>query len=149
MTIVQELEQANKSIAGLTAANVDAARSVVAITAERDAAKQAHADAIAAHEKAIVEVNAAAKKASDDLAAECVAHGATKQQLEKAQHALANPAFADAAVRGETKPTAEGGAAPANPPMTLAQAMAEYNKITDAVARAQYRNEHKKELGIA
>lgn len=149
MTIVQELEQANKTVATLTAANLDAAKQIVAITAERDAAKLAHSEAIAAHEKAMAEVNAAAKKTSDELAGEIAAHGATKQQLEKAQHALAHPAFADAAIRGEQKPTAEGGAATQDKVLTYAEAQAEYKKITDPKAASEYRKKHAKELGIA
>lgn len=148
-TIVQQLEESQKACAAAISSNVEQAAQIVAITGERDAAKTAHADAVKAHADELAKVKASATKASEDLAGEIAAHGSTKQQLEKAQHALAHPAFADAATRGEKKPTAEGGTGTEIPPATPEQVQAEYRKIEDPVARARFRNEHKKELGIA
>lgn len=144
-TVVQQLDAANAQILQLT-------NSVAALTQQRDDAIKATETLKADHAAIIEKVNAAATKASNDLAAEIAAHGATKKDLEKAQHALAHPAFADAAARGEMKPTPEGGAAQVAHVMTNAEHMTEYKRIRDSgnhVEAAAYRTKFAKELGIA
>lgn len=140
----------------------------LALAAEHDALKAKCADmekslseaqvALAAKDVEIAAVKAAADKAVAEAgeklgAAEAQAkaeqelHAATKAELDKARLALANPAFADAAIVGAAKATPEGGAEAARK-MTREEALAEYQKIEGAVARAKYREAHAEELGL-
>lgn len=94
-------------------------------------------------------------KAEDVATKEIAEHLKTKQKLENvkaelevAKKALANPAFASAAVNGSKTGIAEGGSEAANT-LTQPEALAEYSKLTDPKARAEYRKNHAVELGLA
>lgn len=147
-TVAKQLENALAKIGELGAQVKSLTDSVAALTAERDTAVKALETEKATCAKAIAEANAATTVAQTELANEIAGHGATKKDLEKARHALANPAFADAGTRGQSKGTDEGGSSASDVPMTPAQANAEYKKIEDPVARARFRSEHAKELGL-
>lgn len=158
MTIVQQLA---KATAELEAANrlADEKSQIIAdlekqLAVSQEAVKQAEAQlaqAKADGEKALAEAKAASEaalaKSAQELANECAAHGKTKADLEKAHLALKNPAFADAAARGESAGTPEGGAA-AGAVMTYKQAIEAYNKIEGARERADFRAAHAAELRL-
>lgn len=148
-TIVEQLSQAQETIKTFEAEKkalndkVSAAEAVTKSAneakskAEADlkSAQDAHAGDVAEKEKA--------------LKAEQSAHEATRVELAKAKQALANPAFADAAIVGSKKPAPEGGIASDTPPMTPDEAAAKYKAISDPKARAAFRKENWKILGIA
>lgn len=137
----------------LTAANVEQAKVVANLTTERDTFKaQAEAGAKTIEElKAKMEADANA--AADVLQKEMNARIAVQEELKRTQGerdtakaALANPAFAAAAVQGG-KAVAEGGAE-SRGTMTQAEAEAKYRTITDPHERKQFRADHAEELKL-
>lgn len=95
----------------------------------------------------IAEIEAVQVKVADleKQAGELLEQVAAKQvALEKAEQALADPAFAMLS-NGE-KPVADGGDAVA--PKSKAELLAEYNAIDDPTERGDFRAQYKKELGL-
>jgi hypothetical protein len=147
MTIIEELAATK---ADLDAKVLALANAEAAMKAAVDLAGQAKKElddvkaAMAAMESAKAEELA---KLDGAVKAEAVAHEGTKQKLEKAEKALANPAFAAAAAVGSSVAVPVGGAE-ATSVMTREQALAEYKKIEDPAARAQFRADHAAELKL-
>ena len=109
-------------------------------------------DATKALETASAEIlvlKSSVEKVQAEIIAEKSAHEATKVELATAKAALANPAFAAAAARGDKTAVKEGCSEAGKDIMTKAEALAEYRKITDPVAQACFRRDHRKELGLA
>lgn len=148
MTIVEQLSAAQERIAELEASVKVSGEQTVAAEAKINAANEASV-------KAAADLKAATEKYAADLAehgkaleAEQSAHKATAAELAKAKLALANPAFADAAIVGSAGPVAEGGTPSSKIKVTKEQAEAEYRKIEDARERAEYRKKNWALLGI-
>lgn len=150
MAILKEIEEANKM---LEQAVVMAKAQAELIEQGKQAliAKQAEIDA---KQKEIEGVKVELAKANETAANEIMEHSKTKQEMEKvkkdleiAQKALTNPAFAAAAVKGSKEGVAEGGSQ-AGTTLTYAEACAEYKKLTDPKAREAYRNAHAVELKL-
>lgn len=129
-----KLEEGAKALADMTAARDALATQVETLTAQ-----------VAEGVKAVEAAKADGAKA---LEAEQSAHAATKAELVTAKAALANPAFAQAAIGGKAEATHEGGAAIASAKMSKAEALVEYRKLTDDKAKADFRREHAEELGL-
>lgn len=146
MELLKQLEAAQARLAEMETSAAASATALAAMTAERDALITAKAEAITLGDAAKAE----AKAAADLLAAEKTAHEATKADLALKVKALANPAFAAAAVQGVTTPTAEGGTA--TQAMTRDELEAEYAKLPDGQAGAQarqaFRDKHWMVLGL-
>lgn len=149
MTIVEQLSAAQERIAELEASVKVSGEQTVAAEAKINAANEASV-------KAAADLKSATEKHAADLAehakvleAEQLAHKADAAELAKAKLALANPAFADAAIVGSKAPVAAGGTPATDQPKTQEQAQAEYRKIEDAKERADYRRENWQVLGIA
>jgi len=154
MTVVTQLAEQTVKLQALEAAQAESAKLIeqtnqvmeqvkaelVACQAERDVFKGKVADLEA---KLVSE----ATKATEALNAEKAASAQIQQELDKAKVALDNPAYAAAAVVGSATAVAEGGSQ-ASRTLTKEEANAEYNKITDARERAEYRKNHRKELGL-
>ena len=97
-------------------------------------------DSDAAHVKAMEE-------AVKVLEAEKAEHQKAKDELGLVRKALDNPAYAAAAAKGSQQAVEEGeGEAKAE--KTFEQAHAEYKAIEDPRARAEYREQHAKELRL-
>jgi len=148
-TIIQQLSDAQARITELEEIVKVSGEQVATVQSEIKAAIEAKVKAEAeakttseSNGKIIAEKDAAIK-------AEQVAHEATGVELAKAKRALANPAFADAAIVGNDKPASEGGIAPSVPPMTSEEAVAKYKAIADPKERAMFRKENWKILGIS
>ena len=144
MTVVEQLEAQGKELATAQAGIAD----LTAKLAAKDAELAAAGVALKAAQADVAKAQADVKTAQDAAKAEADAHGKTKVELDKAQKALANPAFAAAAAVGDVKPVAEGAPEAGKAAMTKAEMESEYEKITDAKERAKYRKEHAKELGL-
>jgi chromosome segregation ATPase len=150
MTTIQQIEQQQAEIAALKA-------DVAAQTARSD---KAEAEATAAKAETVkcddaLKASCAKEQAAvEALAAEKTAHAATKERLEKAERALANPAHMAAAIEGLKTATAEGGVPVSDEPIfkTQAEALAAYNKLPDGMegarARAEFRAKYKDILGL-
>lgn len=141
MSMIQELEaamvdcaKAKADLAVAAARMTDLEKAVAETKATLETERKANAAALESS-KAMVE---SLKAANEKMTAE----------LEAAQKALANPAFAVAAVAGDKAAVKEGGNE-AVQELTYEQACAEYNKITDPVARKAYREKNGKTLRIA
>lgn len=147
MTVVEQLTEKQTELDAVKAEMqksveaVKVATDTLAVTVkERDELK---ANAQAAEAKHADEL----KKVQDALTAKEAEHVATVKELETAKQALANPAFAHAAVKGDKKAVAEGSSE-ASQLMTKEQARAEHDKLSDPVAQACFRRDHAKELGL-
>lgn len=130
-----------------------------ALLKEREAAQgqlasaQAEIDGL---KKEVASMAAQVQEKSAQMAQAVEAHAATKethQRLEKEidglKQALANPAFAAAAATGSEKAVAEGGAVQeAIEEKTPQQAKSEYKQIQGARARAEFRKQYAKQLGL-
>ena len=143
-TPVQQLETA---LAQIETMKTEHASALAAVTTERDTLKVA----LAAEQTKTAESAEAMKGAQAALTAKQTELDATKADLDKARAALANPAFAAAAAVGSDPKAVvpEGGAASGKAEKTQAEWLAEYEKIEDAKLRAEFREKHAKELGIA
>ena len=96
--------------------------------------------------QALREDNAALKAAVD---AERASSEATRNQLATARMMLANPAFVDAHALGSPGAGHDGGACSSSGEVyTKAEALAEYNKITDPKAKTAFRRQYSQLLGI-
>lgn len=139
MTIVQELEQAQAQIVALqlevkTGAE-DLAKAVELngkLHEQIDAINKAHVDARAA-------LQAQIDKATADQLALTGERDKALSERDEARKALKNPAFAVAAVRGDTDAVPEGGVAKVAA-VSLISAM---NAIPDPVARAEFYHANK------
>lgn len=149
MTIVEQIEAGEARIKALEAEGTD-------LKAKLAASEKALAESAAAL-KAAIEAGTASATAhtaaladlQGKLAAEQSANAGNVAELQKARKALANPAFAAAAATGLKVATPEGGSEAATPPaITAENAQAEYNKISGARARADFRAKFWKELGF-
>jgi len=141
MTIVNELEAALASVSKLTAERdgfsaqlADAVKLIQTLRDEAGVKDAAHTEAL--------------KVTADALTAEQAAHSATKTDLEAKTKALANPAFAQAAVAGDKNAVAVGGAE-AIAVKSKDELEQEYRKLTDPLERKAFRTQHAKELGLA
>lgn len=145
MTVVEQIISLQTDLAASMEAQKGLAAQVASSTTERDAARaevaQAKAELVKAQETVKAAQDAQVKSESD--------HAATKKELNAAKTALANPAFADAAIKGNAKPVAEGGTPSNDEPLTFEQALVEYKKITDPKAQVAFRAEHAKELRLS
>lgn len=101
----------------------------------------------AADHQGAIEAAAAAAASAVALEEEREKHATTAAELARARRALANPAFAAAAVAGADAAVPEGGAE-AGSVLSCADAYAEYSRIADPRQRAIYRREHAVELGL-
>lgn len=138
-TIIQQLADAQAALA-------DATGKLQALNAT-------HADVLKGAETmkiALAAADEARVKAKGLLKVEQDAHKATQAELATAKQALANPAFADAARKGSAGAGHDGGVAGSEVacPQTKAEAMKQYNALESAAARAQFRKQHAKLLGI-
>jgi cell pole-organizing protein PopZ len=161
MTIGQEMEALRAKYADQSKA-VEAVNATLAeVTLERDGLKAKAVEENAAHVKAIADLTAqhdaaiaAAKVASDELAAKVASEQAAKvaavSEFEALKKAVAqNPAFAQAAAKGQEKPTAEGGTPDgAGTFASKEEAEKEYRKITDPAAQVEFRKQNKEILGL-
>lgn len=148
MTIVEQLSAAQERIAELEASVKVSSEQTVAAEAKINAANEASV-------KAAADLKAATEKHAADLAehgkvleAEQLAHKSDAAELAKAKLALANPAFADAAIVGSKIPAADGGIPSSEVRMTKEQSESEYRRIEDARARSEYRKKNWALLGI-
>jgi len=139
-TIVNELEAALASVTRLTAERdgfsaqlADAVKLVETLRAECATKDATHAEAL--------------KTVSTALDAEKAAHVATQADLEAKSKALANPAFAVAAVAGDKAAVAEGGSEAAHV-KSKEDYRAELSGIKDPMQRSLYRLKYKNELGL-
>lgn len=148
MTLIEQLSAAQERIAELETGAKSSVDQIAAASAAQklaeDAAVKVAADAKAEAEKHAADLAENAKL----LEAEQAARKATEAELAKAKLALANPAFADAAIVGSKAPAADGGVPSSEVQMTKEQAEAEYRKIEDARARSEYRKKNWALLGI-
>lgn len=142
-TVVQDLEKAAGRIVELEAALAASGNALTAAQAAIEDGAKALADERAVSAKA----REAVKAAADALAAEQASHAQTKAQLEQAQKELENPAYLAVKNQGSSAAVPEGGAQAAEK-KTRAEWSAEHNAITDPVAQARFRSEHRKELGL-
>ena len=141
---MKELETANKALEGQLAA----------LQAETDKLKTAHAESLAALQTTVSERDttiadltkqlATASRAADEAAKlrtglEAKVASLTAD-LDKARAALANPAFADAAARGQTTPPRDGGEP--KTAKTDDQFLEAYKAEQDPVKRAVMWREH-------
>ena len=147
MTVVQELEEKKGELEASAVKIAELEASIVSLNEESS--------------KAIEALNmeaAEAKKHLDASVAECAELKSQidvkdaklaeiEEDLNKAKAALANPAFAAAAVSGSEK-SVEEGRSEAKARMTKEEALAEYKNISDAKERAEFRKAHKEELGL-
>lgn len=95
--------------------------------------------------KTIVEQLSEAREETDKLRADL---RIAQFELALARRALRNPAFADAAIVGSARPAPAGMPPSDNAPMTKEQAIATYNRIDGAQARADFRKANWRILGI-
>ena len=115
-------------------------------------------DAFKVETAKMIEAKDAEIKALNDakIAAESIAKSSAdeltkvKGELDSAKAQLANPAFIDASRKGSAGAGSDGGVAGSqgSDPMTKAQALDEYNKITDPKARAEFRKANASVLGL-
>ena len=129
-----EVTKQADTIKGMESAKAESDKQILTLTAERDGALKAKADAETA------------------LKAKTEAAAAIQAELDSAKARLANPAFVDAAAKGTKGPGSEGGAAGGvgdGEGKTKDQALAEYNALTDAKAKAEYRKANAAALGIS
>lgn len=146
-TVIEDLAQAM--------ADLDQSRQVAAASALAVTELQGQ---LATAQASIATLTANIDKGVADLAAaqqlldgEVSAHAATRAELERAQRALANPAFADAAATGSSTAADAGTPPPATEPMTKEQMQAEYIRVRDEQgpkAAAEFRAAHAAELGL-
>lgn len=150
MTIAEELTEAKARAELAEKAKVEAEAAMkangeafLAVTKERDELKVKMEAEQKAHAGCVSEALSALDK-------EQKAHTATKSELEKAQKALANPAFAAAAATGSKKAVEEGAAAGADVATfaTQAEALAAYDKVQGAKEREEFRTKHAGVLGL-
>ena len=148
MTIVEQLSEAQTRIAALEGELKVASEKAVADAQKLTAAVEAKAK-IEADAKAMAEANA--KAIADAVEAQAklqTALVASDAELKKARAALANPAFADAAIVGRTA-SAQSGMPPADEtPLTHEGALKKYNSLDDPRERAEFRKANWKILGI-
>jgi hypothetical protein len=149
MTVAQELIAATEANATLTADWKAKCEAVAMLTAENTGLKTA-LETVKASVVALKDEHAKALTVAETaFKAEQTAHITTKTELETAKKALANPAFAAAAVTGSKVAVAEGGAeAQDTAKITKENAEAEYKKIVDPKARADFRDKYAVELGL-
>lgn len=140
MTVVEQLEASVKELAELKASSDAQAQEIAALKAQLEEQSKQGVEALAS-------AKVAADEAVKALTVEQAAHAEAKAELEKARAALANPAFAAAAVKGQDEATPEG-AAEAVAVKSAADLLAEYRAIADPVERARWRADHMKELGL-
>lgn len=139
-TLLTQLQEAQAIIA----ANADALLAFDGFKAEQAKLIEGKDAEIKALSDAKIKAESDLKAAADELAS-------VKAELATAQAALANPAFADAAIKGSAGAGFEGGVAGNGgaDEMTPEQAKNEYSKLTDAKAKQDFRRKHWKALGIA
>ena len=148
MTIVEQLSEAQTRIAALEGELKVASEKAVADAQKLTAAVEAKAKIeesmkamTEAHAKAMTDATEAQSKLQAALAM-------AKSELEKTRAALANPAFADAAIVGRSE-TAQSGMPPADEaPLTHEAALKKYNSLADPRERAEFRKANWKILGI-
>jgi hypothetical protein len=150
MTIAQELIAANELCSTLATDN----------KVQLEALGKANAEIVsmkAVIEKLTVEAKAFAEAQAKVIAdaqavliAEQTAHAADKLELDKAKAALANPAFAAAAATGSKKAVGEGRseAQSTEEMVTKENAEAKYRQLPNAQAKAEFRAQYGKELGL-
>lgn len=148
MTVVKQLSEAQEQIAMLNDQAKAFADEKAKLESQIKELTDAKASAQAAIDAAKAEAEAKLAEQNDLLAKEVEAHRLTAEKLSKAEKALANPAFADAAKAGSQIPVEEGTQAADAPAKTKAQAVAEYNALSDSWARADYRKANWQVLGI-
>lgn len=148
MTIVEQLSESQTRVAALEGelkvaaekAVVDAQSLAAAVKAKAEIEESIKAKT-EAHAKAMTEATEAKAKLEAELAL-------AKSELEKARAALANPAFADAAIVGSAE-TAQSGMPPAEEvPLTHEAALKKYCALEDPRERAEFRKANWKILGI-
>jgi DNA-binding transcriptional MocR family regulator len=142
-TVVQDLEASQKRCLELEAAQAASADALKV----KDQAIEAGVKALADEKAISAKAQEAITAGVDALKAEQDAHAATKAQLELAQKQLANPAHLAVKNQGSQAAVPEGGSQ-ATETKTQAEWRAEHNEIKDPVAQAQFRGEHRKELGL-
>jgi chromosome segregation ATPase len=139
LTQIQELQGENAALSeqvkAFEATKAEHAKTVEALTVERDGAVKAKSEA-----------DATLKARSDELAK-------VQGELDSAKAQLENPAFKDAQRAGSKGAGSDGGvagqgAAGAVDGLTKAEALAGYNALTDPKAKAEYRKVHAKALGL-
>ena len=153
--VIEQLAVEQKRVGELTTA-LDALQKTHAdVLKELESAKTAHAAKVLEMQTALDKATADVATGAKALTDESTAHGNTKAELLTAKAALANPAFADAAIKGAPGAGHEGGAAASGGALadggyaTQAEAQAAYANIEDAKAREDFRKRHWKALGIA
>jgi len=149
---VQELAEVKEAHAELTAQNAVLAAENAELNARIEAMEKAKAE----------ESEEDKKKAEEEEEAKRKAKAEEDKEKEEETKALAakvtalesfikSPEFRASLVTGSPEGVPEGGAAAGGAKtLTMAEAVAEYNKIdpNDAKARAAYREAHKSELGL-
>ncbi len=148
MTVVKQLSEAQEQIAILNDQVKAFAEEKAKLEGQIKELNEFKASAQSAIDAAKAEAEAKIAEQSDLLKAEAEAHKLTVEKLSKAERALANPAFADAAKAGSKAPVEEGTQAADAPVKSKAQAVAEYNALSDSLARADYRKANWQVLGI-
>jgi uncharacterized coiled-coil protein SlyX len=161
-TLVQQLTEAQNQVLGLTTQlteagkQIESGKALVAdLTGKLAASEKTLAETVAAHKTALESQAAESGKALETVKGEL----ATVQgELETAKSALANPAFADAALKGSTGTGHEGGTGGAGDgaQMTADEAKTAYTKMqhaegdprTLALQMQAFRAAHWKLLGI-
>lgn len=153
MKLQEELEAAVKQ---LDAEKAEHAKTREALAAAQKATTDATAS-LGAEQKAHVETKAAleAEKAAQAkttaaLESEKAAHAETTKQRDNCLKALANPAFAAAAIQGAKQPVADSPVSGGTAPKSRAELEKEYAAIPpeDGKTREEFRNAHRKELGL-
>jgi len=150
---VQELAEVKEAHAELTAQNAVLAAENAELNARIEAMEKAKAEEAEENKKkAEEEEEEAARKAKaeedKEKEEETKALAAKVTALESF---IKSPEFRASLVTGSPEGVPEGGAAAGGAKtLTMAEAVAEYNKIdpNDAKARAAYREAHKAELGL-
>jgi hypothetical protein len=147
MTVIEELvavksdmEAKAQALASADATIKAGVELIAQANKERDEVKAVLASIEAKHVENL-------KAVQESFAAEQVKNDQLKAELEAAKKTLANPAFGAAAAKGDNVAVEEGGAA-AKSMMTFAEAHAEYKKINDPHARAEFRAKHAVELQL-
>ncbi len=144
-TVIQELETSQAATTAALA-EVDTLKANLASAEAANGATVAELKReIDARDAKLLKLDEDLKAAEQLLAGEQAAHAATKTELEKAQRALANPAYADAAVKGSSKATEDAGQPASGATLTFDEAHREYIRVRDtlgAKAAAEFRALH-------
>lgn len=148
MTIVEQLSESQSRVAALEGEMKIAAEKALVDGQSLAAAVEAKAK-IEESMKAMTEAHAKAMTDATEAQAKLQAALAmAKSELEKTRAALANPAFADAAIVGRSE-TAQSGMPPAEEaPLTHEAALKKYCALENPRERAEFRKANWKILGI-